>query len=155
MKSSWHTLQKFQTLDKGEGLGRNWPEAMESFRHLVSSPIFLSSVTARFFAQFIKDSDFCFEVQVRTPKRDLLLNLLWSTGGCRSSHSAEVVRACGSCRLKVGFCLLPFHGLSVFFSFVAVRDASGLRRTPEVEEGALNPVVVDLEWNDEKTNHSQ
>ncbi len=124
---------------------------MESFRHLISSPIFLSSVTAWFFAQFIKALISVLRYRSKLPKRDLLLNLVWSTGGMPSSHSAVVSALTTAVGYKFGFDS-PLFIVSLFFSFMAIRDALGVRQAAGNQGRALNQIIVDLNerW---KTTH--
>jgi len=117
--------------------------AMETFRNLISSPIFLSSVTAWFFAQFIKALISILRFRSKLPKRDLVLNLVWSTGGMPSSHSAVVSALTTAVGFKVGFDS-PLFMVSLFFSFMAIRDALGVRQAAGNQAKALNQIIIDL-----------
>lgn len=116
---------------------------METFRNLISSPIFLSSVTAWFFAQFIKALISILRYRSKLPKRDLVLNLVWSTGGMPSSHSATVSALTTAVGFKVGFDS-PLFMVSLFFSFMAIRDALGVRQATGNQARALNQIIADL-----------
>ena len=116
---------------------------MESFRHLISSPIFLSALTAWFFAQFIKALISIVRSRSKVAKRDLLATLIWTTGGMPSSHSATV----SALTTAVGFQLgidSPVFIVSLFFSFMAIRDALGVRQAAGNQARALNQIIEDL-----------
>ena len=116
---------------------------MESLRYLISSPIFLSAVTAWFFAQFIKALISIVRFRSKVPKRDLLLTLIWTTGGMPSSHTAVVSALTTAIGFKVGFDSSLFM-VSLFFSFMAIRDALGVRQAAGNQARALNLIIFDL-----------
>jgi acid phosphatase family membrane protein YuiD len=124
---------------------------MESFRHLISSPIFLSALTAWFFAQFIKALISIVRYRSKLAKRDLLLTLIWTTGGMPSSHSATVMALTTAVGFKVGFDS-PLFMVSFFFSFMAIRDALGVRQAAGNQARSLNQIIEDANqrWG---TNH--
>jgi len=124
---------------------------MESFRHLISSPIFLSALTAWFFAQFIKALISVVRYRSKLAKRDLLLTLIWTTGGMPSSHSATVTALTTAVGFKVGFDS-PLFMVSFFFSFMAIRDALGVRQAAGNQARSLNQIIEDANqrWG---TNH--
>jgi hypothetical protein len=115
---------------------------MESLRHLISSPIFLSALTAWFFAQFIKALISMVRFRIMA-KRDLLLTLIWTTGGMPSSHTAVVSALTTAVGFKVGFDS-PLFMVSLFFSAMAIRDALGVRQAAGNQARALNQIIVDL-----------
>lgn len=116
---------------------------MESLRNLISSPIFLSAVTAWFFAQFIKALISIVRFRSKVPKRDLLLTLIWTTGGMPSSHTAVVSALTAAIGYKVGFDSTLFM-VSLFFSVLAIRDALGVRQAAGNQARALNLIIFDL-----------
>lgn len=116
---------------------------MESFRHLISSPIFLSALTAWFLAQFIKSLIAVVRSRSKVGKRDLLVTMVWTTGGMPSSHSATVCALTTAVGFKVGFDS-PLFIVSLFFSFMAIRDALGVRQAAGNQARALNQIIDDL-----------
>lgn len=118
-------------------------QIMESLRHLISSPIFLSATTAWFLAQFIKALISMVRYRSKVAKRDLLLTLLWTTGGMPSSHTAVVSALTTAIGFKVGFDS-PLFIVSLFFSFMAIRDALGVRQAAGNQARALNQMISDM-----------
>ena len=116
---------------------------MESFRHLISSPIFLSALTAWFFAQFIKALISVIRSRSKVGKRDLLTTMIWTTGGMPSSHSAVVSALTTAVGFKVGFDS-PLFMVSLFFSAMAIRDALGVRQAAGNQARALNQIMEDM-----------
>lgn len=116
---------------------------MESLRNLISSPIFLSALSAWFFAQFIKALISVVRFRSKVPKRDLLLTLIWTTGGMPSSHTAVVSALTTAVGFQVGFDS-PLFIVSLFFSAMAIRDALGVRQAAGNQARALNQIIVDL-----------
>jgi len=116
---------------------------MESLRNLISSPIFLSALSAWFFAQFIKALISAFRYRSQVPKRDLLLMMIWTTGGMPSSHTAVVSALTTAVGFVVGFDS-PLFMVSLFFSAMAIRDALGVRQAAGNQARALNQLLADL-----------
>lgn len=121
---------------------------MESLTNLISSPIFLSALTAWFFAQFIKALISVVRFRSKLAKRDILLTLIWTTGGMPSSHSAVVSALTASVGYVVGFDS-PLFMVSLFFAAMAIRDAMGVRQAAGNQARALNQLISDLNerWN--------
>ena len=116
---------------------------MESLRHLISNPIFLSALTAWFLAQFIKALISVVRFRSKIPKRDLLLTMIWSTGGMPSSHTAVVSALTTAVGFKVGFDS-PLFMVALFFSAMAIRDALGVRQAAGNQARALNQIIIDM-----------
>ncbi len=116
---------------------------MESFRHLISDPIFLSALTAWFLAQFIKALISILRSRSRLAKRDLLGTLVWTTGGMPSSHSAVVSALTAAVGFRVGIDS-PLFMVSLFFSAMAIRDALGVRQAAGNQARALNQIIEDM-----------
>ena len=116
---------------------------MESLRHLISSPIFLSALTAWFFAQFIKALISMVRYRSTMAKRDLLLTLIWTTGGMPSSHTAVVSALTTAVGFKIGFDS-PLFIVTLFFSLMHIRDALGVRQAAGNQARALNQIIADL-----------
>lgn len=116
---------------------------MESLRHLISSPIFLSALTAWFFAQFIKALISMVRYRSTMAKRDLLLTLIWTTGGMPSSHTAVVSALTTAVGFKIGFDS-PLFIVTLFFSLMHIRDALGVRQAAGNQARALNQIIGDM-----------
>jgi len=116
---------------------------MESFRHLISSPIFLSALTSWFFAQFIKALISVIRNRSKIAKRDLLVTMIWTTGGMPSSHSAVVSALTTAVGFEVGFDS-PLFMVSLFFAAMAIRDALGVRQAAGNQARALNQIIDDM-----------
>ena len=116
---------------------------MESFRHLISSPVFLSALPAWFLAQFIEALISIVRFRSKLAKLDLLLTLVWTTGGMPSSHSATVTALTTAVGFKVGFDS-PLFMVSLFFSFMAIRDALGVRQAAGNQARVLNQIIEDV-----------
>jgi acid phosphatase family membrane protein YuiD len=121
---------------------------METVRRLISSPIFLSAVTAWFFAQFIKTLIAMVRFRSKLPKRDLIGMLLWTTGGMPSSHSAVVSALTTAVGFQVGFDS-PIFMVCLFFALMAIRDALGVRQAAGNQARALNHLISEVNdrWN--------
>lgn len=117
---------------------------MESLGHLISSPIFLSALTAWFFAQFIKALILIIRSRAPLAKRDLLMTLLWTTGGMPSSHAATVSALTTAIGFKGGGFDSPLFMVALFFSFMAIRDALGVRQAAGNQARSLNLIIADL-----------
>jgi len=130
------------TLTKGKASAK-LATTMDTLRQLISNPIFLSSLTAWFFAQFIKSLIAVVRFRSKMAKRDLLLTLIWTTGGMPSSHSAVVSALTTAVGFREGFAS-PLFIVSFFFSFMAIRDALGVRQAAGNQARALNQIIEDL-----------
>jgi acid phosphatase family membrane protein YuiD len=121
---------------------------METVRRLISSPIFLSAVTAWFFAQFIKTLIALVRFRAKVPKRDLIFMLLWTTGGMPSSHSAVVSALTTAVGFQVGFDS-PLFMVCLVFALMAIRDALGVRQAAGNQARALNHLIAEVNerWN--------
>ena len=79
----------------------------------------------------------------KVAKRDLLLTLLWTTGGMPSSHTAVVSALTTAIGFKVGFDS-PLFIVSLFFSFMAIRDALGVRQAAGNQARAINQIIDEM-----------
>lgn len=116
---------------------------MESFRHLISSPIFLATLTAWFLAQFIKSLISAVKSRSQVAKRDLLVTMVWTTGGMPSSHSAVVSALTTALGFEAGLDS-PVFMASVAFSFIVIRDALGVRQAAGNQARALNQITEEM-----------
>lgn len=73
--------------------------------------------------------------------------MFWKTGGMPSSHSACVVSICTSIGFKEGINSSTFM-LSLFFTFITMRDAVGVRRSSGLQSKKINEIGRELEKNE-------
>ncbi len=109
---------------------------------LLTSPIFLSALTAWFTAQVLKSVIAFLRDKPRTA-RETLLNIFWATGGMPSSHSAVV----SALATSVGFIEgvdSPLFVVSFFYAVLTMRDALGVRRAAGSQARAINQLIREL-----------
>ncbi len=114
----------------------------QSFAEFFSQPVVLSGISAWFIAQFIKSLISILKYNQKFGK-GLLVTMLWSTGGMPSSHTAVV----SALTTAIGFTegvLNPIFTVSLFFSFLAIRDSLGVRRAAGLQARVLNQIISDL-----------
>jgi acid phosphatase family membrane protein YuiD len=116
---------------------------MPTVTSVISNPIVLSTVFAWFSAQFIKSLISLARSRAATNKRDLLLTMVWTTGGMPSSHSAVVCALTTSLGFRTGFDS-PVFLASLCFSALAIRDALGVRQAAGNQARTLNQIIPDL-----------
>lgn len=107
-----------------------------------SQPLILAGISAWFLAQFIKALVAILKYNHRLGK-GLLVTFFWSTGGMPSSHSAVVTAVTTVVGFQEGI-TDPLFGVSLFFSFLAIRDALGVRRAAGLQARVLNQIISDL-----------
>ena len=105
---------------------------VDFFRH----PIFLACIGSWFLAQFIKT--FLNLIYGRIHSFGALMDsLFWKTGGLPSSHSAMVTCLAISIGFRNGFDSDIFM-FALFFVFVTIRDALGVRRANGIQAKKMN-----------------
>ncbi|MDR1617618.1 MAG: divergent PAP2 family protein [Treponema sp.] len=108
----------------------------ESLKLFFENPVFLSSVTSFLIAQLLKA---LITLLGRNKKstRDLVLTIVWRTGGMPSSHAALVSSMVTAVALKDGLHSDLFI-VSFWFALIVLRDAMGVRRSSGMQARALN-----------------
>jgi acid phosphatase family membrane protein YuiD len=101
-----------------------------------SNPIILSSLTSWFLAQLIKAIIALMKIKTRSI-REILITMLWSTGGMPSSHAAVVASMAAAVAIHEGVGSNLF-AVSLFVAMVVMRDAMGVRRASGLQAQALN-----------------
>ncbi|MBO8176293.1 MAG: divergent PAP2 family protein [Bacillus sp. (in: Bacteria)] len=97
----------------------------------------LTSLTAIFFAQFIK-------VPIQfIASRKLDWSLMTSTGGMPSSHSAAVTALATGVALETGLDS-PLFAVATIFAIIVMFDATGIRRQAGEHAIVLNQLVADF-----------
>jgi acid phosphatase family membrane protein YuiD len=108
----------------------------ESLKLFFENPIFLSSVTSFLTAQLLKAVIAIFRRNKKNT-RDLVLTIIWKTGGMPSSHAALVTSVVTAVALKEGVHSDLFI-VSFWFAMIVLRDAMGVRRSSGMQARALN-----------------
>jgi acid phosphatase family membrane protein YuiD len=115
---------------------------MDEFISLLENPIFRSAIFSWFCAQLIKSIVGLVRRRPRTFK-DVLLTLVWTTGGMPSSHCAVVSSLATALGFKLGI-TSPVFILSFFYAFITIRDALGVRRAAGSQAKTLNQLIAML-----------
>ena len=76
-------------------------------------------------------------------ERRLRLSYLTKMGGMPSAHSATVCSLATVIGIAEGF-QSPLFALSVFFAFIVMYDAAGVRKTVSIHSGVLNNILDEL-----------
>ena len=106
------------------------------------NPIFRAGIFSWIFCQAIKTVIGIYRKRPHTAK-DMLLSLIWTTGGMPSSHSAVVSSLTTAIGFKEGI-NSPLFILSLFYSFIIIRDALGVRKAAGTQAIAINQVLGEL-----------
>ena len=107
-----------------------------SIAAFILNPIIMSTASSWFVAQFIKSMVVLFS-ESRKSFREVLLALIWRTGGMPSSHSAVVISMTTAVAFNEGVGSNLF-AVSLFVAMVVLRDAMGVRRATGLQGMALN-----------------
>jgi hypothetical protein len=115
---------------------------MEVVYKLIKNPIFLSAFFSWLISQLIKS---IIDILRNRPStgREILSRLLWSTGGMPSSHSAVVT----SLTTSIGFVEgidSPVFIIALFYCFLTIRDALGVRQAAGSQAITLNRMIYEL-----------
>ncbi len=116
--------------------------AVDLATRILSHPVFLSAFSSWFIAQILKSCIALFRNRPLTAK-EILVNILWATGGMPSSHSAVVAALATS----VGFVQgadSPLFFVTLFYALLTFRDALGVRRAAGYQAKALNTIIKHL-----------
>jgi len=115
---------------------------MNEFFRFLENPIFRAAFFSWFISQAIKSVIEIFRNRPHSAK-EILLSLFWTTGGMPSSHSAVVSALTTSIGFEVGL-TSPIFILSAFYTFITVRDATGVRRAAGLQARAINQIIHEL-----------
>ena len=116
--------------------------AVDLLARVFSNPVFLSAVFSWLTAQILKSCVYLVRNRPLTA-REIILNIVWATGGMPSSHSAVVAALATS----AGFVEGPESTLffvTVFYAILTFRDAMGVRRAAGAQARAINQLLKDL-----------
>jgi acid phosphatase family membrane protein YuiD len=109
---------------------------VDSIKAFFENPIFLSAVSSWLAAQLIKTVAVLLNGRRRSVK-DLLETIVWRSGGMPSSHSAMVSSIATAAAFRNGLGSDIFV-VTLFFAFIVMRDAMGVRRSSGLQGRALN-----------------
>lgn len=124
--------------------------SMASLKLLLINPIFLTAITSFVVSQVLKALITLITERERSFK-EILVTLVWSTGGMPSSHAALVSSMAASTALNEGISSSIFV-ISLFLALIVIRDALGVRRAAGMQAKALNALgrsvsgKIDLSW---------
>lgn len=105
-------------------------------------PVLFSTFAAWFSAQLLK-ALVAFVQKRERRAREIITNLLWTTGGMPSSHSAMVGGLTTAIALDLGLSDPLFISVA-FFSLIVIRDAMGVRRATGLQASAINKIGKQL-----------
>lgn len=108
----------------------------DSVKAFIENPVFLSSLSSWFFAQLLKAVIVLLRGSKRSA-RELFETIAWRTGGMPSSHAALVSSMTASVAIREGVGSNLFV-VSLFLSFIVMRDAMGVRRSSGLQARYLN-----------------
>jgi len=108
----------------------------DSVRAFFSNPIILSSLISWFLSQLIKGIIALLQIR-KKGLREVLITLVWSTGGMPSSHAAVVASMTAAVAFHEGLGSNLF-AVSLWVAMVVMRDAMGVRRASGLQARALN-----------------
>ena len=116
--------------------------AIDILARAVANPVFLSALSSWLIAQILKSCIMLFRNRPRTAK-EIILNLLWTTGGMPSSHSAVVASLATAAAFVAGLDSTLFM-VTFFYAMLTFRDALGVRRAAGAQAKVLNQLIRDL-----------
>ena len=108
----------------------------DSLKAFFVNPIILSSIISWFLAQLIKAIIALMKIR-KKGFREVLLTLVWKTGGMPSSHAAVVASMTAAVGFSEGIGSNLF-AVSLWIAMVVMRDAMGVRRASGLQARALN-----------------
>ncbi|MBN2739244.1 MAG: divergent PAP2 family protein [Spirochaetales bacterium] len=116
---------------------------MEEFISFLEDPIFRAACFSWLLSQFLKSVIEIFKKKPHSAK-ELLISLFWATGGMPSSHSAVVSSICTSVGFRMGV-TSPVFMVTLFYAFITIRDALGVRRAAGAQAKVINQLIDSLD----------
>ncbi len=111
---------------------------MYTFKAFITNFPLICTLTAWFFAQFLKVVVILIREKTFKPKI-----LLFSLGGMPSSHSATVCALCTSCVIEHGFGSTSF-AITAILAMVVMTDAMGVRFQTGEQSKIINKLVSEI-----------
>jgi acid phosphatase family membrane protein YuiD len=115
----------------------------ESIKAFIENPIVLSALTSWLLAQVVKAAIMLLKTN-RKNGREVLMTIVWRTGGMPSSHAALVSALTTSVAIREGLQSNLF-AVIFFTSLIIMRDAMGVRRSSGIQGKSLNSLGRNLE----------
>jgi acid phosphatase family membrane protein YuiD len=115
---------------------------MDFMYDMIKNPIFLSAFFSWLISQILKSIIDIFRRRPQSVK-SIIRRIFWSTGGMPSSHSAVVTALATSIGFVVGIGS-PLFILALFYGFLTVRDALGVRQAAGAQAIVLNQLIYEL-----------
>ena len=112
---------------------------MEAFFKFLEAPIFRAAFFSWFISQAIKSVIEIFRNRPHSAK-EILISLIWTTGVMPSSHSAVVSALTTAIGFEVGI-TSPIFIVALFYAFITVRDATGVRRAAGLQARVINQII--------------
>jgi uncharacterized protein len=116
--------------------------AVDLITRVLENPVFLSAFASWLLAQVSKSFIMLFRNRPKTAK-EIILNIVWTTGGMPSSHSALVAALCTSAGFVEGPSSTLFF-VTLFYALLTFRDALGVRRAAGAQAKVINQLIRDL-----------
>ena len=116
--------------------------AVDLLSRIFANPVLLSAFSSWFIAQILKSCIMLFRNRPRSA-REILLNIVWTTGGMPSSHSAVVAALATSSAFVEGPDSTLFF-VTLFYAGLTFRDALGVRRAAGAQAKAINQLIRDI-----------
>jgi len=117
---------------------------IESLKEMFHNPIFITALISFVGSQIIKGLIVFIKDSSTNDKWSVLTAIVWKTGGFPSSHSALVSTLAASSAIFVGFNSTIFI-VTLFYAFIIMRDALGVRRSTGLQAKSLNELGKKLE----------
>lgn len=121
---------------------------MEYMYNLLKNQVFLATLFSWLITQMLKSIINIVRERPHSAK-DIILRFLWSTGGMPSSHSAVVTSLATASGFKYGV-ESPVFIIALFYGFLFIRDALGVRRAAGLQAIAINQLIAKLPKKERK-----
>ena len=115
---------------------------MNIMYNLFKNQIFLATIFSWLIAQMLKSIINIVRERPHSAK-EIILSFLWATGGMPSSHSAVVTSIATAAGFTYGI-ESPVFIISLFYGFLFIRDALGVRRAAGLQAIAINQIITKL-----------
>ena len=115
---------------------------MEVMYNLLKNQVFLATLFSWLIAQMLKSIINLVKERPHSAK-EIILRFLWSTGGMPSSHSSVVTALATASGFKYGVDS-PVFIVALFYGFLIIRDALGVRRAAGLQAIAINQLIAKL-----------
>jgi uncharacterized protein len=119
---------------------------MELMYKLLKNQVFLATLFSWLITQMLKSIINLVRERPHSAK-EIILRFLWSTGGMPSSHSAVVTSLATASGFIYGIDS-PVFIVSLFYGFLFIRDALGVRRATGLQAVAINQLITRLSKKD-------